>query len=369
MPHFPKPFFRKNRGLWYVQINGKQISLGAEKAAAFEEYHRLMAIRSKPGESLSSDPLVSVLSARMLHEYERTRPKSVEWYRTHLAILVKEIPDLPVSKLKPHHVLGAVRELAGGTTRGVIVSIRRVMLWSIEQGFIEKDPLKTLKRPKARRRETLLTQGQISLVLKAATDDAFRVLLIAMIELGCRPDEVCRVEARHIAPGRWVFPADEHKTGEKTQRPRVIYLTTMMEQITSDLVARFPSGPLFRNSKGKPWNKDSIRNRLRRMRSNRHLKGKLPSDLCAYLFRHAYATESVAEKGMDVHQVAQLMGHTDARMFERHYGHLSEKSEYMKSMADRASSGLPFKEILGHQGPIVRRYSGPSKGNRRGETA
>lgn len=31
MAHYPKPFFRAPRGLWYVQIDGKQINLGPAK--------------------------------------------------------------------------------------------------------------------------------------------------------------------------------------------------------------------------------------------------------------------------------------------------------------------------------------------------
>lgn len=28
MPHYPEPFFRKSRGLWYVQLEGTQHNLG-----------------------------------------------------------------------------------------------------------------------------------------------------------------------------------------------------------------------------------------------------------------------------------------------------------------------------------------------------
>ncbi len=31
MPHFPKPFYKKTRGLWYVEINRKQINLGHDE--------------------------------------------------------------------------------------------------------------------------------------------------------------------------------------------------------------------------------------------------------------------------------------------------------------------------------------------------
>jgi hypothetical protein len=37
MPHYPKPFFRKSRQLWYVQIDGR-INLGPDCNAAFVQY-------------------------------------------------------------------------------------------------------------------------------------------------------------------------------------------------------------------------------------------------------------------------------------------------------------------------------------------
>ncbi len=42
MPHFPKPLFRADRGLWYVQHGGCQHNLGVERDAAFRRYHELL---------------------------------------------------------------------------------------------------------------------------------------------------------------------------------------------------------------------------------------------------------------------------------------------------------------------------------------
>ncbi len=42
-----KPFFRKQTKSWYCSIDGRQISLGANKRAAFEKFHELMADREK----------------------------------------------------------------------------------------------------------------------------------------------------------------------------------------------------------------------------------------------------------------------------------------------------------------------------------
>jgi hypothetical protein len=48
VPHFPKPFFKKSRKAWYVEVDRKQINLGPDQDAAFERYHQIMQDRSKP---------------------------------------------------------------------------------------------------------------------------------------------------------------------------------------------------------------------------------------------------------------------------------------------------------------------------------
>jgi hypothetical protein len=72
MPHFPKPFFRKDRGLWYVQLHGKQHNLGPDKDAAFTAYHKLMAQpEQKP---VRSDSVVAVIDEYLewCHKHRRT---------------------------------------------------------------------------------------------------------------------------------------------------------------------------------------------------------------------------------------------------------------------------------------------------------
>ena len=42
----PKPYFRKQKKTWYVQIDGRQLSLGSDKKKAWQRYHELMANRT-----------------------------------------------------------------------------------------------------------------------------------------------------------------------------------------------------------------------------------------------------------------------------------------------------------------------------------
>src|SRR6056297_1151082 len=62
MPHFPKPFFRRNRGLWY----GKQINLGPDKDEAFRQYHLLLSQPQVATVSPSGGRSVAVLCDHLL---------------------------------------------------------------------------------------------------------------------------------------------------------------------------------------------------------------------------------------------------------------------------------------------------------------
>ena len=66
MAHFPKPFFKQARQLWYVEIDRKQHCLGPDKDEAFRQYHVLM--QSQKTASLgqasagATSPLVAVVA-------------------------------------------------------------------------------------------------------------------------------------------------------------------------------------------------------------------------------------------------------------------------------------------------------------------
>jgi hypothetical protein len=61
MPYFPKPFYRKSRGLWYVQIDGKQHKLGSDQKKAFDRYHELMQDKPVPKRIVSNDSLSAIV--------------------------------------------------------------------------------------------------------------------------------------------------------------------------------------------------------------------------------------------------------------------------------------------------------------------
>jgi hypothetical protein len=99
MPHYPKPFFRKARQLWYVQIDGRQINLGPERETAFAQYRDLMAApRSAsplPVVSASAATLVVVLCDKFLDWVQRHRSAGTyQWYWWRLQSFCRRYPTL-----------------------------------------------------------------------------------------------------------------------------------------------------------------------------------------------------------------------------------------------------------------------------------
>ena len=96
---------------------------------------------------------------------------------------------------------------------------------------------------------------------------------------------------------------------------------------------KHPTGPLFRGPRGgKPFTKNGIRCRFRRLRKKLpHLKGVI-----SYTYRHSFATDAL-ENGVGVAQVAELLGHKDTQMVMQHYQHLREKREHLRQAAIQAT--------------------------------
>lgn len=149
MPHYPKPFFREARGLWYVQVDGKQINLGADREAAFCQYHQLM----QPPQNATSTASVSVASIvdafldwSQKHRALRTHRRYLEYCQS----FVEMFPDLLVAELKPFHVQEWVdsHEGWGNTTkRSAVTAMKRTFNWAEKQGRVAATPIRHAEMP------------------------------------------------------------------------------------------------------------------------------------------------------------------------------------------------------------------------------
>ena len=122
-----------------------------------------------------------------------------------------------------------------------------------------------------------------------------------------------------------------HKTKKKTGKPRIFYLTEEMVALTKSLMELHPTGPLFLNSRKKPWTSNAVRCRMRRMRE----KHGLEKGTVAYSYRHSYVTDAL-EHGTPIADLAELCGQVDTKMISEYYSKLGTRINHLRKAAQRA---------------------------------
>jgi integrase len=299
------------------------------KARATRELHRILS--EEPGKVATiggEGPRVRELVAMFLdHATESLKPLTVDFYQRHLDSFKAIWGDEWARDIKPRHILEwlAGKSWAPSTKRGAITSVKRTFSWAAKQGYLISDPVAHASKPPVKKRDVILTTSDFSAILAASSCAAFRDLLVVLMETGCRPSEAARVEARNFDPdeGTWVM---EGKTSGRTGRPRVVVLTPVAVVLCRDLAAIHPTGPLFRNSRGDPWTRHAYGHQFRRLRAKLGL-GKQTS---AGGVRHLWITDAL-ERGIPIATVAELAGHSGTAMIDKHYGHLSDRTDHLRT--------------------------------------
>jgi integrase len=145
-----------------------------------------------------------------------------------------------------------------------------------------------------------------------ACDPAFRPLVEAGLQTGCRYSELCRLQVCDFNPDVGTLAIRQSKGG----KARHVVLTdegkALFEQLTA---GRSGTEPMF----GKLWDK-SHQNRPMREAVDH---AKIRPRISFHGLRHTWASLAVMN-GVPLIVVAKNLGHSDSRMVEKHYGHLSE---------------------------------------------
>jgi integrase len=297
-----------------------------------------------------------------------------------------------VLDLNPSHVtdwLNAQQKWNSTTKRNAITTLQRGFNWAVKNRGLDKNPIYGMEKPEAKRRITVITAEEFNELLQHVDDRPFRDLLLVSYDCGTRPQEMKRLEARHIQynKNRAIIPGEEAKGGI----PRAIYFPTERSlDIINRLVKEYPRGPLFRNNKGNPWTTFAVKLRFERIQiavglnemkklgiisavteeAVEKLAAKLPKTrinrgtglenekkvwelrreakqkLVAkeakqyakrfrqYDFRHSFVTRKL-RAGVDSHVVAALVGHKDTKMIDTVYSHVSDDYHFMLEAAKK----------------------------------
>lgn len=323
------PYYRQAQNRWVCTIDGNRVTLGENKEEAFDKYHALMLDKRSVRAELTT---IYALTQSYLDWVECNR-KDVTYKKQkhYLESFIGSIGmSMKASTLKPHHLTKWTnKDTWSSTSRNDAITIVQTMFnWSVDQGYLSATPIPRIRKPKAKRREIVYTPDQWKRIKSHAIGP-----LIPFLDFiwgtGCRPKEARTLQAKHVHGDLIIFPPDESK-GETDSR--VIFLTPEMEAIIKPLLDERPTGPLFLNSQGNPWTKDSIKCRLTR------ITRKVGFRVIAYGARHSYATNALI-RSVDTVSLSHLMGHKDTRMINN-YAHLAQNVGFLRKQARNATAEL-----------------------------
>src|SRR5579875_1348733 len=351
-PHHP--WYRAATNSWYVEINGQQQRLGKHPShlppprkrkrgdpppmpptEIEQAYHRLMAIDPANLPKASNLKVCQVCDLFLDFSEKHHIPDTYRGYKDFLQDFCELYGTLLAKDLKPLHVTRWLDAHPGwnGSRRNAVVAVKRAFNWADAEGLLQPNPVKSVKKPPQRHRDRILTPEEREEILRTIPDQHFRDFVFAMQETGARPGEVRKVTAAHVNLdlGVWIFK--EHKTAKRTGRPRIIYLTPAMVELTRRLMEKYPEGPLFRGPRSKRgFTRNGVRCRFRTLRQKLpHLAGVI-----SYTMRHSFATQALVN-GVGIAHVAELMGHVDTSMVSQHYAHLAGNVQHMREAALKAA--------------------------------
>lgn len=326
---------RGKSGWWYTTIKGTQVKLcQGTKTQALEE------LRAKLGRPLASArthrAVGDILDAYldwMESDEAATKPGRLTTVKFVCKSFYQHAGQFRIKDLSPAHArewLDLHPTWGSSTRRAYTGVIRACFNWAMqdEVKLVDVQPLGKFKGGAYRRREFLANDAEVDKLL-TYPNAAWRDLITALIETGCRPSEVSRVEACDVDLERRCWVMTRHKNHRKKPAPRVVWLTAVMVKLTKRLVKAHSQGPIFRNTYGKAWNAHAVKYAFKQMRK----KLNLSAELSSYTLRHWYITRALS-RGTDAMTVAAMCG-TSIQMLAKHYSHLMQVPEHMLAAVER----------------------------------
>jgi integrase len=145
-------------------------------------------------------------------------------------------------------------------------------------------------------------------------DPDLRKLVQAALQSGCRYGELARMVASDFNPDSNTVTVRQSKSG----KPRHVFLTDEGAALFGRWCAGKAGNALLFTRDGEPWQKS---NQGRPMKLACQRAGVTPP-IGFHILRHTYASLAIMG-GAPLLVVARNLGHSDGRMCEQHYGHLS----------------------------------------------
>ncbi len=205
------------------------------------------------------------------------------------------------------------------TVNNWLIACKACWNWAIRMKLLADNPFQVLKALHAPGRTRVCTAEEFERLL-GGTDEAFRPVLIFMRNTPARPEVVRQLRCEDIDP------AFTHITMHKTKRSATSLIKEpwrfpiageLREVLRELIVLRRGTGYVFLNEDGRPWTKDSLALRFRRLRVRVGIGADTRGEkLVLYSNRHTYLTAAATE--VSAAMLGLLADHTDPRTTRRY---------------------------------------------------
>ena len=271
---------------------------------------------------------VAKLTAQVIRDWQRKVAETPARLRT------RKGEDQNFKALSPND-LDAVRRRRATANR-VLTILKAALNHAWREGKVASDtewrrvmPFKGVDVARVR----YLTVAEAQRLVNASTP-AFRSLVQAALQTGARYSELGRLRVEDFNRDAGTLSVRVSKTG----RPRYVVLTDEGIELFRHLVTgKLSDALILTNAAGNAWGTGHQKEPIKAACT----AARIEPAISFHILRHTWASLSVMN-GVVPMVVARNLGHTDTRMVEKHYGHLSQSY-----VADAIRAGAPrFGTVL-----------------------
>lgn len=386
MPRTSKePCYYKSKKAWYANLDGERILLvrGEKKKTEVEAKEKYTAeVEARKVEVAGDRGTVwAVLNAYLRDCQNRVKNEEMAegTCKMHTDAIVPfnaEYGEVRVRDLRVQHVNDFIarmrqprwneslkREVKWGAATAKLCRdvLKRVFNWAAEEaGLIGKSPFDRAGRGKRAKRQrqrpagtrVAILPGEHDLLLEQAmrrSKKDFAHLLLFLRATGARPAEMYLATADEWSEEKraFVIKAVPQNRGRyklaHLGEDRTVYVPAAIVPLVKELMAKYPTGPLFRTENGKPWKNSTLCARFKSIKraANRAAEKKggaaVRKEVTAYAYRHAFVTRWVTE-GRHLWKLCELLNTSEA-MVRKSYSHLFEDTETLRGSLDEFDQG------------------------------
>ncbi len=330
---------KRPNGSWRARIigpDGKEHAKHCRTKAEALRWERAQLDARDKGQWI--DPSSSTTVAEYARQWAASRPHRTGTAQRVEGMIRNHLEATPLGKrplvaVRPSEVqawvTGRSQVLAPRTLRLLLSLLRSVYASAVLDRLVASSPVVRITLPSDHRAKIVpLTVEQVE-ALADAVPDRCRAMIITQSGLGLRISELLGLRVQDVL---WLersvkieVQRDRHTMQlERLKTPasrRTIPLPNVVADALSQHIAKYEpcdDGAIFAMAEGEPWKQNHIQRGI----INAGVKAAgLPPHTTSHDLRHSYASW-LLQAGESVVTVADRLGHTDATLVMRVYGHL-----------------------------------------------